>query len=136
MAHPYAEHRQHKTEKARVHTMTKGYASGGAVRHDDEAQDRKLVKHMLNEHDRKMDGDKARPRMDRVARASGGRVNKKDGKTTVNIMIAGGDKNAQPVPVPVPGPPAGPPGGPPPGGPPMMPPGGPPPGMPMRASGG
>ena len=87
-----------------------------------------------------------------VGRASGGRTGK--GKTTVNVIIQGQDKQPMPVPVPMrppmglgappPGagmPPSGPPGMPPGGAmppprPPMPPPGGMPGGMPMRKRGG
>lgn len=93
----------------------------------------------------KVEGAKGKKRLDRVARAAGGRVGKK-GATNVNVFVApqGGD-TPKPVPVPVPvggGAPAAPPpappmaagpgaGGPPPG---MMRPGMPP--IPMRKRGG
>lgn len=87
------------------------YASGGAVEGGED-----------------IEGMPSKGRLDRP-----GRKGKKDGKdakkgTTVNIIIAGGDKGAPP--------PMPPPGGPMAGGPPMPPPGpgGPP--MPMRARGG
>ena len=58
-----------------------------------------------------VDGESAKPRMDRAARKSGGRVGK--GKTNINIIIGGdkGQQQPQAVPVPVPA-----------GGPPMQPP--------------
>lgn len=135
MAHPHAEHRQHKVEKSRVSHITRGYASGGAV-HSDEKQDRKLFGKMIREHDGEPEGKKGKRRADRVTRAKGGRVKK--GATHVNVIVNGGDKQPVPVPVPVPAPAmAGPPPDPP------MPPvaglGGPPPGMPPmppRARGG
>ena len=149
MAHPHHEHRAHRVEKRRVHHITKGYASGGAVHHSDEAEDealiRKEVKPSALKHHH-AHGGKAHHRADRPHRAKGGRVKHK-GATTVNINVApqtGQAPHAMPVPVPAPG-------GPPPGGPPGMPPGAgaappmrppmPPPGaggppMPMRATGG
>lgn len=71
----------------------------------------------------RVEGERAKPRMDRKARASGGRVGK--GKTNITVIVApqGGGAQQPPmppqkVPVPVPVPPA-----PPMGGPPGMPPG-------------
>lgn len=169
MVHPYAEHRQHKVERERASHMTKGYATGGAVKgHPDETEDKKLIRaevkkgalkkvaadHGKKPHarlDRKARGGKvkkqaasddgyaAEEKADErltgegmVKRAKGGRVNK--GKTTVNVIVSGGDKQAQPVPIPVPsGPPPGAAAMPPPRPPGMMPPAGPamPPGQPM-----
>lgn len=107
----------------------------------------------------KMHGTKAHKRLDHHTphRADGGRVGKKSGKTTVNVIVAGQQPQPQavprPVPVPVPagGPPPMPPrppmappmGGLPPGAG-MMPPGGvpvapgaaPPGGLPLRKRGG
>lgn len=86
------------------------YATGGAVAGDDD-----------------IEGMSPKGRLDRPGRKGGKKDAGKKG-TTVNIIIAGGDKGASP--------PMPPPGGPMVGGPPMPPPGpgGPP--MPMRASGG
>lgn len=144
MSHPMNHARAHHVEKSRVSHLTKGYKSGGAVKHADAAEDRKLIKSMVKKTDLKAEGDKSKHRMDRPKRAHGGKVGKKHGnsKTVINILT-GGDKAAPPpMPMPPPGvgPAAMPPPGPPMGAkPPMMPPpdaGGPPPGMPMRARGG
>ena len=117
-------------------TPLPGSKAGGKVeKHDDEAEDKKLIKSMVKKEDLK----------GRVERKHGGRT----GKTAVNIVIATGPKPngmggpgappmmGHPIP-PQMQPPAGPPGA---GGPPMAPPS-PPPGappipMPMgRKSGG
>lgn len=137
MAHPYEAHRDKHTHE-RVAHITRGYASGGAVRgtgHSDEAADRRLVKKMLAEHERKemeVEG-KLRHRMDRAPRrARGGKV-KKHGKVNVNVVVAPQQHGAPspglapmagppPAAVPMRPPMAGPPGMPP-GGPPMPPPG-------------
>lgn len=104
----------------------KRFARGGKV-HSDEAEDKKLIKKMISEHDKDKDGY-----------ARGGRT--KPSQTNIAIVLGGQDKKppAMPIPIPAGPPPGGAPGGPPPGGPPMPPPGagGPPPGMPMRARGG
>jgi hypothetical protein len=150
LSHPMNHVRQSKVEKSRVSHLTKGYASGGAVRakggkvtHGAKA-DREMARMEME-----AEGDKSRHRMDRPKRAKGGRVGKKKGNaaTIVNV-ITGGHPAAGAIP---PGPPMMPPGppmgiaGPPPGAmpppmakPPMMPPPGPggPPPMPMRAKGG
>lgn len=132
MAHPYAEHRQHKVERSRVASMTsKCRASGGKV-HADEAQDRKLFGKMLKEV-KDPEGKKAKHRRDRVMRAHGGKVGHgKKGATHVNVIVNGGGKEPMPVPMPPPAM-AGPPPGPPPG--PVAGLGGPPPGMPPGAGG-
>ncbi len=145
MSHPFDEHRQTKVEHSRVGHITKAYAKGGAVKHSDEKQDRKLVKSMIDKAIHP-EGKKAKHRMDRPHRAKGGRVKKGNAKTIVNV-ITGGHPAAGAVPpgppmVPPPAPPMGvaPAGMAPPMGakPPMMPPpgAGGPPGMPMRAKGG
>lgn len=131
MAHPYAEHRQHKVEKSRVSKIARGYATGGAV--DAEAGQQSLMKGAKPKGAKlgNIVGKKATARMDK--RARGGRVKGKG--TNVNIVIASpqpqqGMEKPVPVPVPVPA------GGPPPGAPPMPPPGamaGGPPGMPPGA---
>jgi len=149
VSHPFSEHRQTKVEHSRVGHITRGYKSGGAVKHSDEKQDRKLIKGMIDKAIHP-EGAKAKHRMDRPHRAKGGRVKKGNAKTIINV-ITGGHPAGGAVP---PGPPMAPPGppmgiaGPPPGGMPpppmaakppmpMPPPGaGGPPGMPMRASGG
>lgn len=145
MAHPYASHRQSIVEKGRVGKIAHGYATGGAAKHPDEAEDRKLVNRMLTEKGLgAVGGAKPKARMDK--RARGGAVKGGKGTTNVNIVIAQkpDQDGAKPVPVPVPVPPPGPMAGPPPGAgmppgaipPGMAGPGGPPPGMPMRKAGG
>lgn len=140
MTHPHAEHRQHKVERRRVKSMLKGYAAGGAVSHDDEAEDKALVKKLVKPRAMKMDGGAVKHRADR--RARGGRTSKKGTNVTVVVAPQGGGAGAHPMPMPVPAgaapmpprPPMPPPGGPPPGAPGIGP--GMPPGMPMRAKGG
>lgn len=144
MAHPFAEHRQHVVEKERAHHISKGHkhrASGGKVRHDDEAEDRALFSKMIKEHDREMEGHKGKHRRDRVKRAHGGKVGKKGkGATHVNVIVGGQHANPPAAPMMPPmgaapaGPPPVPPGGmgaPAPGAGPML-----PPGLPPRAKGG
>jgi len=139
MAHPFNEHRQHKVEHSRVSQITRGYATGGAVKHDDEAEDRKLIRSEMRKHDMKAEGRKNGGRLDRPHRAHGGKVGKGSGKTQVNIIVGRG--NDQP-PAIMPPPPAPPMAAAPPPRPPMPPPGpppgaAPPPGMmPPRANGG
>lgn len=87
MAHPLNEHRQHKVERSRVHTMTKGYASGGSVKHSDAAEDKKLVKGMVKKAALRADGGAVKARADRPARKKGGRVKKSN--TTVNVITGG-----------------------------------------------
>lgn len=144
MAHPFANVRQSKVEHARVGRMTGGYAAGGAV-HSDEAQDRKLVRKMLQEHERtEGEGGPSKARADRPGRARGGRTNKKAKGVNVNVIVAPQAAPEKEPMLPPSGPMAGPPPPPPPMVPkPMLPPpgpmaGGPPPGPmpPMRASGG
>lgn len=147
MAHPHAEHRQHKVERQRVAHITKGYASGGGV-HSDEAADVKLIKSKVKKTALRMDGGAVKHRADK--RARGGRTKAKKG-TTINIINSPQHSPTPPM-MPPPGMPPRPPmAGPPPGGPPMPPPGAMPPGgampprpgmmpplgpMPMRARGG
>lgn len=159
MAHPHNEHRQHHVEKRRVGHMTRGYASGGSVDHDDESLDHE-AKHEAHERKRggkvkklKAEGGAVKHRADRPGRKRGGRMNKKGG-TTVNVITGhpqtaglGGampmmppavGASAAPPPMPARPPmmaPPGPPGVMPPGGP-MAGPGMPPPGLPPRAHGG
>lgn len=144
MAHPFTEHRQSKVERSRVASITKGYATGGAVTVAPQAPkaSAKAVKPKFA-----IGGAVPAARADRVNRARGGRTKSKG--TNVNVIIgspAGANAApppgvAAPVPVPVaapmpPRPAMAPPPGP--GGPPMAgpAPGGPPPGMPIRSSGG
>ena len=146
--HPFQSHRAHKVEKSRVHQITRGYKTGGAV-HDDWEEDKDLIKKEVKASALKkarggpIEGKSAKHRLDR--RAGGGRVKGKGGKTNVNVIVAhpGGagagapppmmPPPAAPMPLPPPRPPMPPPGAmPPPGGPPgAMPLGGP-----MRAGGG
>ena len=156
MAHPHAEHRQHKVERRRVAEMTKGYASGGAVQTTAPAAKRPKGG-AVKKTAMRMTGGGVKHRADK--RARGGKVKHKG--TTVNIINSPGQHPGMAPPMPPPpglagamppprppmaGPPMPPPGAPPmPPGMPAMPPGGampprpmmPPPGaMPMRARGG
>lgn len=158
MAHPFNEHRSHHHQRDRVshiagiheeHRMHR--ARGGHVMHDDEAEDRALIKKEVKGSALKHDGAKAKHRADKAPRrARGGHVKAKGhkgSKTNVNVIVApGGGKGPMGGMMPPPAPPAvaGPPPMPP--KPPMgaMPPGGapagPPPGMgggmPIRRRGG
>lgn len=152
MAHPYESHREDKVSDRRVSHLTKGYASGSAVRDPDAAADRRAVARAVHKHEENMhkgepvtrlaSGGMSRHRPDH--RAKGGRVKSKGTNVTVVVAPQGGQQGATPVPIPVPaaGPPPRPPmpsaGAPAPGMAPaagMMPPGAPP-GMPMRKDGG
>lgn len=138
MAHPHAEHMQHKVEKSRVASITKGYARGGFV-HSDAPQDRSLVKRLVKPAALKADGGAVKARADRPSRKRGGRVNK---GATVNVIV-GAPQGEAAAPAPMPPmaalpPPVPRPMMPPPGGPPMPPPS-PVPGMgpmPPRSAGG
>lgn len=152
MAHPMNHLRDHKVQHARVKDITAAcggsMASGG---HADVAADKSLVRKMVKGSALRASGGAVKSRLDRPARAWGGRTGKKKksgGKHTVNVIVApqaGGAMAARP---PVPGvaaapppmpprpmapPPPGPMGGPP--GVPGMPPGVPPPGMPRKRGG-
>ena len=147
MAHPHNHIRAHKVEHDRVGKITRGYAKGGAVKHSDEAEDRKLFKKMYKEEEAKEDkveGRAAGGRLDRVNRRRGGRTKHKGkgAKTNVNVIVAPQHHQAgEPIPAPSPAvmphppmpvvPPPGV-GGPPPGGPPMAGAPGLPPGLPPR----
>lgn len=98
MAHPMNEMREHKMQHSRVAHLTRGYAHGGAVRHDDEAEDKKLIRAEIKRTmETGPEGRKNGGRLDRYAR--GGKV----GKTTVNVIVAPkGDAASTPTPVPVP----------------------------------
>lgn len=136
MAHPHANVRQSKVEHSRVGSLTKGYASGGAVSPEKAVHAHEAKMHKgVPKTKFAMGGAVTGTRLDRPARAKGGRVGK---GTNVNIVIApqGGQAPmpgvaAGPPPVPVRPPMADPPM--PPGPPPNM---GPPPGMPIRSHGG
>jgi hypothetical protein len=126
MAHPYHSHKQNKVERARVSHLTKGYASGGAVK------EKGLVKKVLSAHRAEhsalhAEGHESKHRMDRPKRAKGGRV-KGNGKTIINVITGGHPAGGAPPPMP-PGPPMGI-AGPPPGAPAAMPPRPPMPGGP------
>lgn len=138
MAHPYQNVRQSKVERSRVGSLTKGYASGGAV-NASATELARSAKALATGGAVAMTGKAPKARLDRPGRATGGRTNGKG--ATVNIIVGGGDKPPMPplaglgMPPPMPPPPPPIPPGPPPGGPPMgMPPGGPPPGI--RSMGG
>lgn len=146
--HPYHHLREMHPGQKRAHKMSKHFKRGGAAKHDDEAEDRALIKSELKKHvkhtDLKAEGGKAHSRY-----ARGGRAHKK-GHTHINILVApkGGNSvgAAPPAPPISPGGGGGPPMMPPPkppmglmgaGGPPgMMPPGGPAGPLPMRKRGG
>lgn len=146
MAHQFNQHRNHKVERSRVDTLTKGYASGGGVKHSDEPADKRLVRKMVKSTALKLHGGAVGQRSDKRNRAAGGMVptatkKSKGANVTVNVISgAGQDKPAMPpiVPPPMmpPKPPMAPPSAavPPPG---MGGPGLPPPPAPvMRADGG
>lgn len=124
------------------------HRSGGKVKHDDAAQDKKLIDSEFKKLEKKEDakeggkvsGKHAAKRLDHGGKfAKGGRVKHKGSggsKTRVNVIIApqGGGGGHPPMPMPPPGamkPPMGA------GAPPMPPPGagGPPGGMPMPPPG-
>jgi len=142
-------------------TKIGAYAKGGAV-HEDEAEDKALIKKMVKKKDLKekkaeggfVHGGMPKKRLDKISRqtakgdanttqpfppgkekfAAGGKVKGKGGKTQVNVIVGHGQpQSGQPAPMPVPA--AGP--AMPPPRPPMMPPqGGPPPGaMPPPGAG-
>lgn len=146
MSHPFNEHRQSRVEKSRVSHLVKGYKSGGAVKSGNVTHGAKANREMAR-MEMEAEGSKAAHRMDRPARAKGGRVKgaKGNSRTIVNV-ITGGHPAGGAVP-PMPSPPpmgiAGPPPGampPPMAAKPPMP--SPPPGAgpggpsPMRAAGG
>lgn len=162
MSHPHNEHRDHKVQKSRVSHITRGYASGGGVNvsHEDEAEDKALIKKTVKKKALRMTGGKVNARLDRRARgghvkakrddedldreaeheqretkrARGGRT--KHGKTNVNVIVApqGGHPGMAPGGPPPMGPPPGmgmpPPGAVPPHPPMAGPPGAPPMGIP------
>lgn len=95
MAHPYAEHRQHKVERSRAQKM----AGTSSEAHSDVAADRKLIKAMVKPSAMKMEGKASGGRLDKYAR--GGKVKK--ASTNVNVIIApqggGGAGPAMPPPL-------------------------------------
>ena len=73
MAHPYSKHNEAAAGKAKAASMTKGYKKGGAV-HSDEAQDRKLIKSMMDKEEKsepKVEGKASGGRLDKFARGGG-----------------------------------------------------------------
>lgn len=129
MAHPFAAHREHKVQKSRVASITKGYAQGGAVLPGGGTGTAPSAPKRATGGPVSVEGSKPSVRLDKFAR--GGKVKK--GATNVNVIIApqGGG-----MPVPAPGlpPPALGPASPPPMLPPGIGPGGPPM-MPQRRGG-
>ncbi len=101
MAHPMNEHRAHHHEKERVNHIAgksaggaKCYARGGKV-HEDEAEDRQLIKKEVKGSALKHEGKKPKMRADKaMRRAKGGKVHGKGhSKTNVNVIVApGGNK--------------------------------------------
>src|SRR5271154_7340421 len=102
MAHPIgSEHRAHHHERNRVshiagmHEETRGHrqrARGGKV-HDDEDEDRELIKKEVKGEALKHEGKKPKHRADKaMRRAKGGKVHKGKGhsKTNVNVIVAPG----------------------------------------------
>jgi hypothetical protein len=132
------------TVKAKAMLSNAGYrgrfAKGGHVKHEDEAEDKALLKKEIGKAKIKLkkggcaEGGKPRDRADKLARGGKTKGKGKDGHVTVNVINAhGGQKPPmmmKPPGLPMPPPGAGPGGPPPPG---MMPPPGaggpPPPGM-------
>lgn len=114
----------HKQENAKRILKQAGYAKGGAIKHSDEKEDKKLIKTMVKKTSlqKKKDGgyvDDGAPkkRMDKptreavpVALARGGHAKghskgKGKGKTQVNVIVAGKDgaqPPAGPGPMPMP----------------------------------
>jgi hypothetical protein len=140
MAHPFSNVRQNRVEHSRVASITKGYASGGAVAAAPSSAG-VASKKATKATTLRASGGSVKARADRPQRAKGGRVNSKP--VNVNVIVApqggkGDDAGVAGLPPMPPGPPPGA------GGPPMMPPpgaGGPPPGgppmpPPIRSSGG
>lgn len=74
LSHPHNEHRDHKVQKSRVAHITRGYASGGAVNieHEDEKEDKALIKKTVKKTALRMTGGKVTARLDR--RARGGKI--------------------------------------------------------------
>ena len=138
MPHPHADIRQNKVEHSRVAHITRGYATGGAVKSDATAP--KLARASGGAVNTPViSGAGVKARQDRPGRARGGRAPQRS-KTNVNVIIApqgAPQAGVAPSPAmaapPMPKPPMMPPPGPPMGAGPM--PGGPMP-MPPRSQGG
>lgn len=94
MAHPYASHRQDKVAKSRVAHITRGYASGGAVKAGDAKGSASAKKAKAAIVD---DGAKAAKKADRPARAKGGRVKHKNKGTNVNVIVGAQHPPAPPM---------------------------------------
>jgi hypothetical protein len=120
MSHPYQHVREHHIERERVHRIAGEHephrdyehvyhrASGGRVHHEDEAEDRVVVKSMVKPAALMAHGAHAKHRADKAHRAKGGRVKHK-GKTVVNVNVAPQAGFGGPHFMPVPSPPAAPP---------------------------
>lgn len=141
MAHPYAKFSQQKVAHERAKEFT-GHARGGAA-HSDEAQDRRLVKQMLAEHEKKEMKVEGRLHH-KDGYAKGGKVKHRP-HVKINILNlkdnpSQGPGGLPPMPAAALGAgaprPAAPPVLPPGGTPPMMPRGMPPAGMPPMRTGG
>lgn len=135
MAHPYQNVRQSKVERSRVGSITKGYATGGAV--FDDVPRQATSGQTMATGGAALSGRAPKARLDRPGRANGGRANK---PVNVNVIVSPREGSSPPnplaaagmplpptgMPAPPPMPPGPPPGA---GGPPMPPPG-------MRSTGG
>lgn len=98
MSHEYQEHRAHRHERHRVHHIAgvhedvRGHhqrARGGHVTHDDEAEDRAVIKKMVKKKALRADGGSVKARSDKTPRrAKGGQVKKRaEGGPTVKPML-------------------------------------------------
>lgn len=115
------KHNEHRHENAKRILKSAGYAKGGEVTDRDEKYeedyndptDKKLIKQMGNGKSVKagyVDGGAPKKRLDKPSRkaepvqlARGGAAKKKEGKTQVNVIVAGkGGPDSPPMPVPVP----------------------------------
>jgi len=97
MAHPYQEHRASSASSKRVGRIL-GHAKGGSA-HPDEAEDRKLFKKMLAEHEKKetgVHGKKAGGRLDKYARGGVAKKRSRKDGNTVNIAIVTPDSRKTP----------------------------------------
>ena len=89
MAHPYHADRDDKVAKRRVASLTKEYATGGAV--TDTVVARATGGRTASPAAMNIGGGVSSTRLDRPGRARGGRASKR-GSTTVNVIVAGKDK--------------------------------------------
>lgn len=96
-----ADLRDDSNDEAKKYLSRAGYKHGGRVKHPDEAEDKKLISKMIHKEEKeegrketkfkkggKVEGEKAKPRLDKFAR--GGHVKGKHGGNKVNIVIAPG----------------------------------------------